>query len=269
MDALKYPILLVHGMGYRDHKHLCYWGRIPKVLEANGASVSYGRQDSNGSIESNAKQLESALLDTLEKTGAEKVNIIAHSKGGLEARYLISTMGYKDRVASLTTISTPHNGSITVDKLLRHTRPAVKLGCCAVDLWFRLLGDSSPDTYGAIEAFETPNAERFNRENPDVQGVYYQSYAFVMKKPAADMLMSWTWLVVNRFEGENDGLLPPRATKWTNFRGVYSGSGGRGISHCDEVDLRRSRLSKSNDGDVSDITELYLEILNDLKSRGM
>ena len=54
--STKYPILMVHGMGYRDHKHLGYWGRIPKVLEANGARVYFSGPDSNGSVESNAKQ---------------------------------------------------------------------------------------------------------------------------------------------------------------------------------------------------------------------
>ena len=46
----KYPILMIHGMGFRDHDRLCYWGRIPKMLEKNGARVFFGRQDSNGSV---------------------------------------------------------------------------------------------------------------------------------------------------------------------------------------------------------------------------
>ena len=51
-------------------------------------------------------------------------------------------------------------------------------------------------------------------------------------------------------------------------RGVLTGSGGRGISHCDEVDLRRKRLSRRQGDGVSDITEVYLDIVNDLGSRG-
>lgn len=265
----KYPILLVHGMGFRDRKHLCYWGRIPKLLRQNGARVFFGQQDSNGSIESNARQIEESLKRVLAETGAEKVNIIAHSKGGLEARYLISTMGYGEKVASLTTLSTPHNGSVTVDKLLKHTEPAVRIGCKAVDLWFRIIGDKTPDTYSAVYAFKTSSANRFNMENPDDPAVYYQSYGFVMTKWNADMSMCIPWLVVNCFEGENDGLLAPRAVKWKNFRGVYRGSGRRGISHCDEVDMRRSRLSvKSGETASDDITEFYLKIVRELKNMG-
>lgn len=265
----KYPILMVHGMGFRDHKKLCYWGRIPKILEQNGARVYFGRQDSNGSVESNARQIEASLKTVLAATGAEKVNIIAHSKGGLEARYLISTMGYGDKVASLTTLSTPHNGSLTVDKLLALPAPAVKLCCKAADLWFGILGDSSPDTYNAVNTFKTSTADIFNRENPDDPRVYYQSYGFVMNKMTSDITMCIPWLVVHSIEGENDGLLAPRAVKWTNFKGIYSGSGKRGISHCDEVDMRRQRLSvRSENTSENDITELYLHIAAELKNMG-
>ena len=265
----KYPIFMVHGMGYRDHKHLGYWGRIPKVLEANGAKVYFSGQDSNGSVEGNARQLEKRLNEVLKESGAEKVNIIAHSKGGLESRYLISTMGYADKIASLTTLSTPHHGSVTVDKLLKFPAAPVKAGCKVCDLWFRILGDKSPDTYSAINLFRTDTMEKFNAENPDMEGPYYQSYGFVMKRAFGDITMCIPWLVVNAFEGENDGLLAPRAIKWTNFKGVYSGNGSRGISHCDEVDMRRWGFKiKSDNAAYDDITAFYLDIVRDLKNMG-
>lgn len=265
----RYPILMLHGMGFRDYKHICYWGRIPELLRKNGARVYFGYQDSNGSVESNALQIEKRLNEVLSETGAEKVNIIAHSKGGLEARYLISSMGYADKVASLTTLSTPHNGSVTVDELLKFPAPLVKGGCKLVDLWFRVLGDKTPDTYGAINIFRTTSAEQFNAKNPDADSVYYQSYGFVMGKASSDMTMCLPWAVVNGIEGENDGLLAPRAVKWTNFKGVYRGSGRRGISHCDEVDMRRRRLPvKCENSTEQDITELYLKIVSELKEMG-
>ena len=85
----KYPILMVHGMGFRDRKYLNYWGRIPKILKENGADIYYGHQDSNGSIETNAYVLKDTVVDILTGTGADKVNIIAHSKVGLDARYMV------------------------------------------------------------------------------------------------------------------------------------------------------------------------------------
>ena len=172
MERLKYPLLMVHGMGFRDNRVIGYWGRIPKALEKCGAEVFFGGQDSNGSVEGNAAQLKKTIEAVLRQTGAEKVNIIAHSKGGLEARYLISTMGMADKVASLTTISTPHNGSVTVDRLMDIVpQPLVKLGCGVTDLWFRILGDKSPDTYSAVNSFKTNSADIFNIKNPESHAV--------------------------------------------------------------------------------------------------
>ena len=47
---LKYPLLMVHGIASRDWKHLCYWGRIPEVLESRGARIFFGKQDAIGSV---------------------------------------------------------------------------------------------------------------------------------------------------------------------------------------------------------------------------
>ena len=41
----RYPILLIHGTGFRDWKGIGYWGRIPKILQEHGAQVYFGGQD--------------------------------------------------------------------------------------------------------------------------------------------------------------------------------------------------------------------------------
>ena len=64
--------------------------------------------------------------------------------------------------------------------------------------------------------------------------------------------------------GENDGLLPPEAVKWGIFKGVYRGVGNRGISHCDEIDMRRRPLSKKAGEGLSDILDIYREMVSDL-----
>lgn len=268
MSKLKYPVLLVHGMGFRDYKRISYWGRIPKVLENAGCQIFYGRQDSNGSIETNGEFLSKRIEEIIRETKAEKVNIIAHSKGGLDCRYAISKNDVGDKVASLTTISTPHHGSKTIDKLMKIPKPLIKFSCFVADLWFRLLGDKKPQTYKTICSFTTRSAEKFNLEIVNREEVCYQSYAFTMKKPTSDMLMWFTYIIVNKVEGDNDGLVTPTSAQWGNFKGVFQGSGNRGISHCDEVDLRRKPLSKIKGYGVSDITDIYLEIVNNLSEAG-
>ena len=142
--CLKYPLLMVHGMGFRDRKHLCYWGRIPKALESRGANVFFGHQDAVGSVEGNADTIAKSLDKVLEITGAPKVNILAHSKGGLESRYLFNH-GYSDKIASITTIDTPHHGSKTVDFLMRAPKWMVKTAAKGNDIWMKILGDKHPE----------------------------------------------------------------------------------------------------------------------------
>ncbi len=265
---LKYPVLLVHGMGFRDNKYVNYWGRIPDALEQMGCRVFYGGQDSNASVETNGEHLKKRIEEILSETGAEKVNIIAHSKGGLDSRYAISTLNMGEKVASLTTMSTPHNGSKSVDKLLRFPDPIVRFAGFCTDICFRIAGDKNPSTYKVFHLFSTKGAEDFNSKNPDHSDVYYQSYAFVMKNPASDMLMWLQNFVVGIWEGENDGLLTPDAVKWGNFKGIYRGSGRRGISHCDEIDMRRRSLSKKKGDGVSDIVDVYTGVIKDLYELG-
>ena len=270
--ATKYPILMVHGMGFRDRRHLNYWGRIPKKLASRGARIYYGRQDSAGSIESNAKVVAESLLSALDHFGTEKVNIIAHSKGGLEARYIACTMGLADRIASITTINTPHNGSKTVDALMKLPKPLIAAAGGITNIWMRLLGDKAPDAGRAFLQFTTGYAEQFNRENPTPEGVLCRSYCFKMKHALSDITMTVPYLVVKHFDGENDGLLSEASVKWEGFGGVYTSAGGRGISHADEVDLRRHRFTRkppANDHEISDIADFYIARVAELKAMGL
>jgi len=266
--AMKYPVLLVHGMGFRDNKLIGYWGRIPKALEMAGCDVYLGHQDSNADIKTNAEHLSQRIDQIIRETGAEKINIIAHSKGGLDCRYALSTLGAGDKVASLTTISTPHHGSKTMDLLMKLPDCIIRFVALCTDCWFRLLGDKAPNTYKAFHAFTTDAARGFNVANPNCDDVMYQSYAFVMKNPFSDIIMSIPNFVVGVIEGENDGLLTPEAVKWGDFRGVYRGNGRRGISHCDEIDMRRRSLSKKSGTGISDIVDFYIEVVSELAEKG-
>ena len=268
--SLKYPVLLVHGMGFRDdNKLFSYWGRIPNAIEARGCQVFMGNQDCNAAIETNGEYLVKRVNEILEETGAKKINIIAHSKGGLDSRYAISTLGLGNKVASLTTLATPHNGSKTVDKILKLPDFFARFAGLCADSWCRAMGDQQPHSYRVFHSFRTDTAAKFNQDNPDCEGVIYQSYAFVMKKPLSDF---WLWfpnMVVRHIEGKNDGLLPPEAVKWGDFKGTYSGVGRRGISHLDEIDFRRKPLSKQDGDGIKDIIDLYGKIVTELSEMGL
>ncbi|MBC8547384.1 triacylglycerol lipase [Clostridiaceae bacterium NSJ-31] len=258
----RYPLVLVHGVGFRDLKYFNYWGRIPKELIRNGATVYYGHQEAWGTIEANAAEMKENILEILRETGCEKVNIIAHSKGGLDSRYLISALGMGDRVASLTTMSTPHRGSLVIDKLLRLPDGFFRWLAKGVNAYFRRLGDHDPDFYHAVRQFSTPFAAGFNRSVPDRPEVFYQSYTSVMGGLFSDSLLCFPYSVVKAVEGENDGLVSIESAKWGEFRGVFHNRCRRGISHGDIIDLKRE------DYRGFDVVETYVQIVSDLKKRG-
>ena len=264
-----YPIVLIHGAGFRDLRWPVYWGRIPGALEKRGAVVRYGLQDCWASVETNAAAVAARIDAILAETGAARVNLIAHSKGGLEARMAASSLGYGAKIASITTIATPHRGSKTLDKLMTLPRGVFSLAAFAVDNWIRVVGDKKPDFLKVCEGFTTGAMEKFNRENPDVPGVFYASYACVMSHPFSDINLSTANFVLSRIEGPNDGLVSVESASWGEHVHILRSPVFRGISHLDAIDLRRAPFTRKQGEGVRDICRVYVEIAEGLKARGL
>ena len=189
------------------------------------------------------------------------MNIIAHSKGGLDARYVISTLGMEDYVASLTTVGTPHRGSQVADEAQKLSDSLYRKVAAYMDKSFHKLGDENPDFYNACHEFTSEYAEKFNRENPDSGKVYYQSYTSVMSGMFSFGILAFTYLILRKY-GRNDGLVTVESAKWGEFRKVYEPVHHRGVSHGDTIDLMRE------DFNGFDPREAYVEIVSDLKEKG-
>ena len=258
----KYPFVLIHGVGFRDFKYINYWGRIPKELIRQGATVYYGNQEAFGTVEYNAQDIKEKILDIVKETGCEKVNIIAHSKGGLDARYMVSKLDMGKYVASITMMSSPHNGVKFVDTAC-HIPDFIYKGISkAFNKYFGLIGDKNPDFYTATRQFSTNHSKKFNEEVKDVEEIYYQSYATVMKNLFSDYILTIPYVIVKLTEGDNDGLVSVSSAKWGEFRGVIENKHYRGISHGDIIDLRR------DDYKAFDVIEKYVQIVSELKDKG-
>lgn len=260
--ATKYPLLMVHGIGFRDLKYINYWGRIPKYLIKNGAKIYYGNQEAWGTVESNANDIKEKIFEILKENNCEKVNIIAHSKGGLDARYMISKLRMAGYVASLTMISTPHRGSGILTVLCKLPEGVYKGICNLIDKYYKKIGDNNPDAYTSSRQLLPEYAMKFNEEIKDVSSVYYQSYMSVMKNCFSHFLLFIPYLILKPMEGENDGLIGVESSKWGNFRGVIRNKYRRGISHGDIIDIKRE------DYKGFDVLEKHLEIVSELKKMG-
>ena len=261
--ATKYPIVMLHGIGFRDLCYFNYWGRIPKELAENGAVVYYGHQQAWGTIEANAGIIRQNIGKILEENHCKKVNIIAHSKGGLDARYLISGLHMEDSVASLTTVSTPHRGSELLNILNKLPDGIYRFIASGFDRTFKRLGDPCPDCYHASRQLSPEFCQEFNEKYPDSPKVYYQSYASYVKHTFGDNLLSIPNLLMF-FAGasRNDGLVTVDSAKWGHFKKTFVSSGRRGISHGDMIDLKRE------DYKGFDVIEAYVQIVAELKEMG-
>lgn len=261
----KYPLLLVHGVFFRDFRYFGYWGRIPKELKKNGAEIYFGQQQSAASVRDSAQELAQRIAQIVSEAGCERVNIIAHSKGGLDARYAISRLGADKYVASLTTINTPHRGCIFADRLLDKASEKLKRGIARkYNAAMKRLGDQNPDFLAAVTDLTAARCKILNDEAPDKENVYYQSVASKMNSwTDGKFPLNLSHLLVRAYDGENDGLVSVESARWGSRCRVIVPPGKRGVSHGDMIDLNRENI------DGFDVRELYVDIVSGLKSMGM
>lgn len=233
----KYPIVLVHGLAMKDVLFIKSFGKIDRILRIQGHTVYKSNVDGFGTVESNAEQLKSEIENILRETKAEKVNIIAHSKGGLDAKYMIRHCGMADRVASLTTLCTPHRGSPIASFILRFPQFAVKYAAFWVNTAYRILGDRKPDSFTACH--ELARTESLETETVNVaEGVMCQSFSAAMcpGERNADFIMQIP-LIFSRWieKGRaSDGLVPRDSAMFGTYRGdCIPGP----VSHTEIVDF--------------------------------
>lgn len=260
----KYPILLVHGVFFRDSEILNYWGRIPRELEANGATIYYGNHNSAAAVRDSAVELEQRILELVKKTGCEKVNVIAHSKGGLDTRAAIALTEAGKYIASLTTINTPHRGCEFADYLLSKIPVEDQEEVArAYNLAAKKLGDDAPDFLSAVKDLTSEHCEQFNREIQDAPGIFYQSVGSKLNKSSAGRFpLNLSYHLVKYFDGANDGLVGEKSFPWGEKFTFLTVKGRRGISHGDVIDLNRENFKGF------DVREFYVALVADLKKRG-
>lgn len=261
----KYPILLVHGIFWRDWQLFNYWGRIPKELRRNGATIYFGNQHSAASMDMCANEIKRQILNIIQKDNCEKVNIIAHSKGGLDVRYTISCLGMDKHVASLTTINTPHRGCKFLDKLLKLIPDgAVRVIAKRYDAVYKKLGDEKPDFYSGIYDLTSSRCEEFNQKVQDKDGVIYQSVTSKMSSIfSAGFPLNIGYAYIHLIDGENDGLVTVESSKWGEVLNCYCTKGKRGISHGDIIDMMRENIQDF------DVRECYVDIVKKLKDMNL
>lgn len=257
--AAQYPVVLAHGF---DGSPTNRWGwyKVADTLRADGHKVHVAQVPPYDSVEVRAAALAKHIDQALSETGAKKVNLLAHSMGGLDSRYVVAKLGYGDRVASVTTISTPHRGSPVADLALKILPGASDsaandmlnhLASCWGLTYSAVAGDSH--VRAAMAAISQSAAPAFNSAVANDGRVYYQSWAGVSSvagiKNSKDVgacgsalgdfkradfmdatLVGGASVVAGGLNlTPNDGMVTVDSAKWGTFRGCIP------ADHLDEV----------------------------------
>lgn len=194
-SSLPGPLVLAHGFGASTALVTRFF-RVKEALEADGHHVLLAEVEPFQSVEARAQTLGTQIDKAIEEFCVAKgsalpdcktrtrVHIVAHSMGGLDARHAISSLGYASKVASLTTIGTPHRGTRVADIALE-AENAGGLQRAALEALASAFGRAisseelarDPNLRAATEALSESRAEAFEQLHPDMPGVYYASWA--------------------------------------------------------------------------------------------
>ncbi|CAK9438633.1 uncharacterized protein LODBEIA_P28570 [Lodderomyces beijingensis] len=284
-----------------------YWNGIKGALEQLGSTVFIARVPAFGDIKSRAQSLDqyitaqcqilrdseshAEVYNTTSTPDQEQrsrtfkqrcepisINLISHSMGGLDCRYLISqihnnTTSEIYKIASLTTISTPHHGSEVADFVVDIIKrvPILKHICPS-----------------SVNEMTTWKMREFNERIKDDPSVKYFSFG-------AKFVPKWfnnyfiTWLIMKReieknattSKGmsaaevansdlvDNDGLVSVESSKWGQYVGTLDQ-----VDHTDlinwmnKVRLGFDKIMWARDPPFNAIA-LYLDIANELSHRGL
>jgi triacylglycerol lipase len=230
------PVVLHHGMfGSGDIQlgpvKLSYFRGIDRAIAARGHALIITRVHPSSSVANRARQLKESILRQQHILGQpqQKVILIAHSMGGLDARYAVAKLGLAEHVAAVVTVSCPHRGSPFADWIVKN-------------LGQRLRGIQLVKFLGldlrAIDDVTTGRCAEFNQEVPDVAGVRYFSIGAARDRSDIAPFALFSHRIIFDAEGDNDGLVSVKSSAWGEHLGVWPADHWQTINRRYRFELR-------------------------------
>jgi triacylglycerol lipase len=198
-------IVLVPGLfGFNRFGPVEYFNGVARRLEQTfpGLFVKAATTDSLGTVVKRADTLAQQIRQLF---GAEQVHLVAHSMGGLDARFLAShNPAVAAQIMTIVTIATPHSGSPVATVLARGDPFNVLPGLGNGFL------DELRSNLNAINDLSEQGAAILNETCPDVPHIRYLEIAGTGRAGPipTSLLMAPTYLFVYAKEGANDGVVP-------------------------------------------------------------
>lgn len=244
----RYPIVLMHGMGGTDSYLglLDYFFQVEDTMELAGFDIHVTVVDPLAHSLDRARQLVPQLEEIMATTGARRLNLIGHSQGGLDGRVLITDFDFADRIASFTSIATPHWGTPIADfvvGLVDSNKLTADLATQVGEFINGFFGDHEENIVEQMRELTVDYmTNQFNPMHPDDPQVAYYSWTG-RTCPLVDiecqeemggeiinpLLIPMYWANVALGAEENDGLVTVESGQWGEFLGVLP------TDHYDEV----------------------------------
>ncbi|WP_458129862.1 esterase/lipase family protein [Pseudomonas sp. Z2-11] len=232
-----FPILLVHGLfGFDKIGAFGLFENVKQALRTAGARVFIPYLSATHCNEARGEQLLTQIDRVLEGTGSTRVNLIGHGQGALAARYAGATA--PERVASVTSVSGPNQGSELADFLRKALTPgrlpehvANRVATLFADFISALSGHTRlpQNAIAALAALTTESVGAFNDRYPQglprnwggngpqlVNGVRYYSWSGTLQDipgeacgaagPLHDFCRAFSEYFTTE-AGQNDGIV--------------------------------------------------------------
>jgi len=258
----RYPIVLMHGFGVlagmRRGGHL--YGAAAH-LRMHGVLAFAPNVAPYNTVSFRSSMWVQRLTGVLAETGASRVNLIAHSMGGLDGRYLVSCLGLHERIATLTTISSPHRGTYIAEYVLsRPERVREILANLADWVGSQAIAGAEVDFRTALSELTLEHMNTsFNERVVDHPDVRYRSFAGAAGKgteiPINPLLRPGNSILYGA-EGVNDGIVSVASARWGHFEEIVE------ADHAAQVGLSLGWSSRFSS------KEFYLRIVRDLAENG-
>lgn len=222
-------IVLAHGvLGFGNltgvPAFFNYFNGVAAHLRKQGLIVVAPQVNPFGSIAQRGDQLAAVILRQV--AAGQQVHVLAHSMGGLDARHAITHVpGVSERVATLVTIGTPHEGSPVADAIANRSDPLLAhIPTFVVNQLER--------NAGGLHDLTTAFGQHFNESTPDVPGVRYVEVAGDASRGGHELFLFQLAAVIGRIKGEiNDGVV----TKTSALREGHEHFADWPVDHAGEI----------------------------------
>lgn len=240
----RYPVFLAHGFGAV--------GTLVKpsplhdpcmLMREHGVQAIAPNVVPYASIETRASNWVKLISEFCERYDFEKVNVVAHSMGGLDIRYALAHLDISDKVASLTTVASPHRGTFLADLVLKTPEKIFeKIGEVADWLGEIIYPEEKSDAVGSVEQLTRKYVQEvFNPSTPDPDDVPIFSYSAAVGKNTGKSLNP-VFLFQNtqiyEKEGINDSFVSVESAKWGEHLGTVK------LSHLNQINVQVSRENR-------------------------